>query len=205
MALRRRRERTRRESAADAGGRPRLRLPHSRSHHCADSIRWSKSARKIRCSACASSASARRISILRVSSKFFLDDKPMTLREMIAALQAIYCRARSARSSCTSRIRECATGCGPDRSRVRPKRGTPRKCSSRCSRTLLEAETFETFLHTRYVGTKALLAEGAESLMVILDAILQRCPQAGVEEICMGMAHRGRLSVLANFCRSRSR
>ena len=66
-------------------------------------------------------------------------------------------------------------------------------------RTLLEAETFETFLHTRYVGQKRFSLQGAESLMVILDTILQRCPEEGIEEICMGMAHRGRLNVLANF------
>src|SRR5207237_448596 len=41
--------------------------------------------------------------------------------------------------------------------------------------------------------------QGAESLMVILDTILHKCPPAGVEEICMGMSHRGRLNVLANF------
>src|SRR5262249_18182102 len=41
--------------------------------------------------------------------------------------------------------------------------------------------------------------QGAESLMVILDSILHKCAPAGVEEICMGMAHRGRLNVLANF------
>jgi 2-oxoglutarate dehydrogenase E1 component len=66
-------------------------------------------------------------------------------------------------------------------------------------RTLLEAETFETFLHTRYVGQKRFSLQGAESLMLILDAILRRCPRHGVEEICMGMPHRGRLNVLANF------
>src|SRR6202023_486180 len=43
--------------------------------------------------------------------------------------------------------------------------------------------------------------QGAESLMVILDTILQKSPPGGVEEICMGMAHRGRLNVLANFLR----
>src|SRR6201988_5547412 len=68
-------------------------------------------------------------------------------------------------------------------------------------RTLLEAESFETFLHTRYVGQKRFSLQGAESLMVILDTVLHRAPHLGVEEICMGMAHRGRLNVLANFLR----
>ena len=65
--------------------------------------------------------------------------------------------------------------------------------------TLLEAESFEVFLHGRYVGQKRFSLQGAESLMVILDTILQKCPGGSVEEICMGMAHRGRLNVLANF------
>src|SRR5439155_4941251 len=68
-------------------------------------------------------------------------------------------------------------------------------------RALMEAESFELFLHSRYVGQKRFSLQGAESLMVILDTILHRCPGAGVEEICMGMAHRGRLNVLANFLR----
>src|SRR5690606_6124771 len=61
------------------------------------------------------------------------------------------------------------------------------------------AESFERFLHTRYVGQKRFSLEGGESLMVILDTIFNRCPALGVKEIVMGMAHRGRLTVLANF------
>src|ERR1700726_3697797 len=68
-------------------------------------------------------------------------------------------------------------------------------------RTLMEAEAFEIFLHSRYVGQKRFSLQGAESLMVILDTVLHRCPQVGIEEICMGMTHRGRLNVLANFLR----
>src|SRR5437016_2931185 len=63
----------------------------------------------------------------------------------------------------------------------------------------MEAESFEVFLHSRYVGQKRFSLQGAESLMVILDSVLHKCPTVGVEEICMGMAHRGRLNVLANF------
>jgi 2-oxoglutarate dehydrogenase E1 component len=72
-------------------------------------------------------------------------------------------------------------------------------------RLLLESEAFEVFLHTRYVGQKRFSLQGAESLMVILDTILHRCPGDGIEEICMGMTHRGRLNVLANFLKNRSR
>ena len=60
------------------------------------------------------------------------------------------------------------------------------------------AEAFETFLHTKFVGHKRFGLEGAESLIPMLDALLDRAGGAGVEEVVMGMAHRGRLNVLAN-------
>jgi 2-oxoglutarate decarboxylase len=61
------------------------------------------------------------------------------------------------------------------------------------------AEVFERFLHTRYVGQKRFGLEGAESLIVVLDALLDDAARAGVLEAVMGMAHRGRLNVLANI------
>jgi 2-oxoglutarate dehydrogenase E1 component len=76
---------------------------------------------------------------------------------------------------------------------------TPRAVQVALLRTLLEAESFEVFLHGHYVGQKRFSLQGAESLMVILDTILHKCPGAGIAEICMGMTHRGRLNVLANF------
>ncbi len=66
-------------------------------------------------------------------------------------------------------------------------------------RKLAAAEDFERFLHSRFVGQKRFSLEGAESLMVALDTILQNTSNFGVSEIVMGMAHRGRLNVLANF------
>ena len=64
---------------------------------------------------------------------------------------------------------------------------------------LLEGELFEKFLHTRYVGQKRFSLEGGETIIPILDKILEECPRHGVEQIVMGMAHRGRLNVLANI------
>jgi multifunctional 2-oxoglutarate metabolism enzyme len=60
------------------------------------------------------------------------------------------------------------------------------------------AEAFEKFLHTRYVGHKRFSLEGAESLIPMLDELLNRATARGVEETVMGMAHRGRLNVLVN-------
>ncbi len=64
---------------------------------------------------------------------------------------------------------------------------------------LTTAETFERFLDRRYTGTKRFGIEGAESLMPALEAILRRGSALGVREFVIGMPHRGRLNVLANF------
>src|ERR1051325_4161294 len=137
---------------------------------------------------------------LRVSSKFFLDNRQMTLREMAAGLERIYADSIGSEFMHIQdpRVREWIRR----RLETRPhKHSTPRAVQVALLRALLEAESFEIFLHTRYVGQKRFSLQGAESLMVILDRILHRCPERGVEEICMGMAHRGRLNVVANFLR----
>jgi 2-oxoglutarate decarboxylase len=64
---------------------------------------------------------------------------------------------------------------------------------------LNEAEAFETFLQTKYVGQKRFSLEGGESTIALLDAILQGSADAGLDEVCIGMAHRGRLNVLTNI------
>ena len=69
----------------------------------------------------------------------------------------------------------------------------------RIVRTIMQAEDFENFLQTRYVGQKRFSLEGGETLIACLESILERCSQNKVDEIVMGMAHRGRLNVLANF------
>lgn len=63
---------------------------------------------------------------------------------------------------------------------------------------LNEAVSFESFLHTKYVGQKRFSLEGGESLIPALDALIEAAAEKGVEQFVMGMAHRGRLSVLAN-------
>lgn len=64
---------------------------------------------------------------------------------------------------------------------------------------LNEAVAFENFLHTKFVGQKRFSLEGNESLIPALDALINRAADAGVEEVFIGMAHRGRLNVLANI------
>ena len=63
---------------------------------------------------------------------------------------------------------------------------------------LTAAETLERYLHTKYVGQKRFSGEGGDSMIPMLDLLIQRAGAAGVQEIVIGMAHRGRLNVLVN-------
>jgi 2-oxoglutarate dehydrogenase E1 component len=64
---------------------------------------------------------------------------------------------------------------------------------------LNQAVSFESFLHTKYVGQKRFSLEGNESLIPAVDAIIEKAADQGVKEFVMGMAHRGRLSTLTNI------
>jgi 2-oxoglutarate dehydrogenase E1 component len=66
-------------------------------------------------------------------------------------------------------------------------------------RKLVRAEVFERFLHTKFVGQKRFSLEGADSLVPVLDALVEDAARLGVDEMVLGMAHRGRLNVLANI------
>jgi len=76
---------------------------------------------------------------------------------------------------------------------------TPREDQKRILRRLNAAEAFETFLQTKYVGQKRFSLEGGESVIPLLDAILSKAADNGLDEVGIGMAHRGRLNVLANI------
>ncbi|WP_285733512.1 multifunctional oxoglutarate decarboxylase/oxoglutarate dehydrogenase thiamine pyrophosphate-binding subunit/dihydrolipoyllysine-residue succinyltransferase subunit [Nocardiopsis sp. ATB16-24] len=65
---------------------------------------------------------------------------------------------------------------------------------------LNSAEAFETFLQTKYVGQKRFSLEGGESLIPLLDGVISKAARAQLDEAVIGMAHRGRLNVLANIC-----
>ncbi|MEU1147315.1 multifunctional oxoglutarate decarboxylase/oxoglutarate dehydrogenase thiamine pyrophosphate-binding subunit/dihydrolipoyllysine-residue succinyltransferase subunit [Streptomyces sp. NPDC005863] len=69
----------------------------------------------------------------------------------------------------------------------------------RILRRLNSAEAFETFLQTKYVGQKRFSLEGGESVIPLLDAVLDSAAESRLDEVVIGMAHRGRLNVLANI------
>jgi 2-oxoglutarate dehydrogenase E1 component len=75
----------------------------------------------------------------------------------------------------------------------------PREEQLRILRRLNAAEAFETFLQTKYVGQKRFSLEGAESVIPLMDAVLSAAAEQGLDEVCIGMPHRGRLNVLANI------
>ena len=131
-----------------------------------------------------------------VSSASFRKGNAMPLRAMIEALQLIYC------GSSTVEFMHIQDPVVRDwvRERVENQHeATDRTSHYRILRTLHKAELFENFRHTTYVGSKRFSIEGGESLMVALSEILRRSPEQGIQEIVLGMAHRGRLNVLANF------
>ncbi|MDD4891838.1 MAG: 2-oxoglutarate dehydrogenase E1 component [Phycisphaerae bacterium] len=70
---------------------------------------------------------------------------------------------------------------------------------------LTDAVMFEEFVRTKYAGAKSFSLEGAETLIPLLDLALERCGEQGVDEVVLGMAHRGRLNVLANIVGKRPR
>ena len=75
----------------------------------------------------------------------------------------------------------------------------PAEVKKQLLQKLIAAEQFEKFLHTKYLGQKRFSVEGGESIIAILDQLILGAAERGVEEVVMGMAHRGRLTVLANI------
>jgi 2-oxoglutarate dehydrogenase E1 component len=134
---------------------------------------------------------------LTVSSRFFKEGKKMKLREMIRELEAIYCGTVGAEFMHIQNPRMRTWVLYKLESRDSSQRTNP-AVHRDILRKLYEAETFENFLHTKY-GGKRFSLEGGESLILALETIVQNCEKRGIKELVMGMAHRGRLNVLANI------
>jgi 2-oxoglutarate dehydrogenase E1 component len=130
----------------------------------------------------------------------FMGLGPVPLRDLVKALRDTYCRTIGVEYMHIqdTRIRHWL------QERMEPRRNRPkfdRAQKIRILKSLHYAELFERFLHTRYSGQKRFSLEGAETLIPILEAIVEKAPDLGVREIILGMAHRGRLNVLANILR----
>jgi len=123
---------------------------------------------------------------------------PTTLRALVEHLKATYCGRIGIEFMHIDSL-EKRTWVAE---RIEPKRIKANLELSKKYRTLMilhYATMFEQYLHTKYVGQKRFSLEGGEVLMPMLDAIVEAAPGLGMKEIVIGMAHRGRLNVLANL------
>jgi len=132
-----------------------------------------------------------------VNAGSFVGIDRTTLRNLLQALRDTYCRNIGFEYMFIS-----------DRAqrqwiqeRIEPARGVAEldaDTRKRLLQKLTEAEHLERYLHTKYVGQKRFSLEGGESLIPAIDELIQRAGANGVQEIVLGMAHRGRLNVLVN-------
>ncbi|MGH3094688.1 MAG: multifunctional oxoglutarate decarboxylase/oxoglutarate dehydrogenase thiamine pyrophosphate-binding subunit/dihydrolipoyllysine-residue succinyltransferase subunit, partial [Streptosporangiales bacterium] len=126
----------------------------------------------------------------------FGDQPMMKLRKILGILRDSYCRTVGVEYM---HIQD------PDQRKwiqdhVEHKHEKPaRELQLRIINRLNVAEAFETFLQTKYVGQKRFSLEGGETLIPVLDAVVSAAGQAELDEVVIGMAHRGRLNVLANI------
>ena len=121
----------------------------------------------------------------------------MKLRDILALLRQIYCGKLAAEFAHVSRARERLWLREHFESWM--SRGTFTPAEQRAFLvSLTRAEGIERFLSTKYVGQKRFSLEGGETLIAMLDDLIQSAGLAGVQEIAIGMAHRGRLNVLVN-------
>lgn len=124
--------------------------------------------------------------------------KETTLEDIIKHLQSIYCDSIGVEYMYIRKPEEIQWI--QDKLNVndnQPKFSSEKK--KHILKKLNEAVSFETFLHTKYVGQKRFSLEGGESLIPGVDALIEEAADRGVEEFVMGMAHRGRLSTLTNI------
>ncbi len=120
-----------------------------------------------------------------------------TLRDILGILCETYCRTIGAEYlhiQETNIRRWLQAQMEPHRNR--PNYGRERKLE--ILEELINAELFEQFTHTRYPGQKRFSLEGAETLITALHGFINLAPEFGIDEVVLGMAHRGRLNVLAN-------
>ncbi len=121
----------------------------------------------------------------------------LTLREILARLRNTYCRSIGAQFmhiddlAVREWLQQRMEG-------TENRLDLPREVQLRVLTRLTDAVIFEEFIQKKYVGAKSFSLEGAESLIPLLDLAIERAGELGVEEIVLGMAHRGRLNVLAN-------
>ena len=134
--------------------------------------------------------------VFNTSNTFFGRDT-MSLRELLNALRETYCGSIGAEYMHTSDQNEKRWWQQKLES-IRSKPNFAGEKKKQILEKLTAAEGLERFLHTKYVGQKRFSLEGGESFIAAIDEVIQAAGARGVQEIVIGMAHRGRLNVLVN-------
>jgi 2-oxoglutarate dehydrogenase E1 component len=131
------------------------------------------------------------------TNTYFTKDEQQTLREILQALRETYCGTIGAEfMHCTEPVEKRWWQERLESIRSKPSFSNEQKAD--ILDKLTAAEGLERFLHTKYVGQKRFSLEGGESFIASMDELVQRAGAKGVQEIVIGMAHRGRLNVLVN-------
>ncbi len=131
------------------------------------------------------------------TSNTFFGKETMSLRDLLNALRETYCGTIGAEYMyMTDQTQKRWWQEKLESKRTNPQLNAEQK--KRVLERLTAAEGLERFLHTKYVGQKRFSLEGGESFIVAMDELINRAGSAGVQEIVIGMAHRGRLNVLVN-------
>jgi 2-oxoglutarate dehydrogenase E1 component len=131
------------------------------------------------------------------SNTYFTKAEEMSLRDIVQALRDTYCGTIGAEYMHITDPAEKRWW----QERLESSRGKPAYTAERKKHILdrlTAAEGLERYLHTKYVGQKRFSLEGGESFIAAMDEVVQRAGAHGVQEIVIGMAHRGRLNVLVN-------
>jgi 2-oxoglutarate dehydrogenase E1 component len=134
--------------------------------------------------------------VFDTSNTFFGKDK-MSLRELLNALRETYCGTIGAEYMYTSDQNQKRWWQQKLES-IRSKPNFNAEKKKHILDRLTAAEGLERYLHTKYVGQKRFSLEGGESFIAAMDELIQQAGTQGVQEIVIGMAHRGRLNVLVN-------
>jgi len=134
--------------------------------------------------------------VFNISNTFFGRDS-MSLRDLLNALRETYCGSIGAEYNyITDQNQKRWWQEKLEATRTRPAYSAEKK--KHILDRLTAAEGLERFLHTKYVGQKRFSLEGGESFIAAMDELVQQAGLAGIQEIVIGMAHRGRLNVLVN-------
>ena len=120
------------------------------------------------------------------------------LKDIIAQLEGVYCGTTGAQYMYISNTEEKRWIQG-ELSRHHLKPSFDSDTRKYLLKQLVAAETLERYLHSKYVGQKRFSLEGGDSLIPLLDELIQRMGENGTREVVLGMAHRGRLNVLINI------